>query len=153
MDSFAQLGDFTGSTTPTETEVLTFMEMRSAEVYSWLDEVVETAPGPSGYDTTIDNTKDTGRALERVCREASAVGAAMDALEAAGATDRPARTERVAELGEMYASLKPTVQQAGINYAGTAARTATHISTGEITEPTIVSREREVLPFNETTKW
>ena len=152
--AWAQMGDYSGATTPTETQVLGFMQMRAAEIYGWLREVTGTnAPGPSAYATSINTGTDAGLALSRVCKMANAIGAAMDALESAGAGEAPSRSDRVAELGVAYASLKPEVQQLGPLYAGVSGRYATHISTGEITNPSITSREREPLGTTDATEW
>ncbi len=112
-----------------------------------------TPTGPSLYSTTIDTGTDKGLALARVTRMANAVGAAMDALEAAGTGEEPSQSTRVQELGTLYASLIESVQQAGREYEGYSAYAADHVSKGEITEPTVVSREREEFRFDQTTEW
>lgn len=152
--AFVQMGDYTANTTPTETQVLTFMQMRAAEIYGWLREVMgSSATGPSAYDTSIDTSTDKGLALSRVCKLANAVGAAMDALEAAGSTEAPARTERVAELGQMYASLKPEVQASSRQYVGSGNIGSTHISIGEVSEESRDSVEEQGFIFDADTSW
>lgn len=153
--AFAQFAsDFTGTTTPTETQVLNFMLMRAAEIYSWLRSVMgDSAPGPTNYATSIDTSTDAGLALSRNCRLANAVAAAMDALEAAGAMDAPARSDRVAELGVMYASLRQTIEDAGRAYVGNRLRAGTVYSIGEVTQESRTSVEEEGFTFTLGTKF
>ncbi len=146
--------DYTSGTTPTETEVLQFMKQRAAQVYAWMAEVSDTsAPGPASFSTSIDTSTDVGSALESVCRQANCVAAGADALEASGATSTPARTERLNELFADFFATKDTIQALAKVYVGASFSTATHISDGSITEPTIINRTRPYLPFTDTTQW
>ena len=146
--------DYTTGTIPTEAEVLQFMKQRAAQVYSWMVEKVgASAPGPASFSLSIDTGTDIGSALESACRQANCVGAAADALEASGASSQPARTERINELFADFFAAKDIIQALVEVYAGASFSTATHISDGSITEPTIVSRERPALPFTDATQW
>jgi hypothetical protein len=155
--------DFTASTIPTENQVLLFMETRAAELYSVLTVVMgSSAVGPSGssgYSTEIDTSSDVGFALGRVLRRANAIGAAADALEAAGSNEQPNRTERVIELEQMYLGMlqseaDSSIRALALQYIGLSGQFAfSHLTAGDITNPTITSREREELRFDQTTKW
>lgn len=153
--AFAQAGTYSSSTVPTESEVLGFMAKRASRVYSALAKVMgASAPGPANYATTIDTTTDKGKALSQACRFANAVGAAMDALEAAGANQAPAKSERVAELGVLWMGCIADLEYAAQAYQGTAGGLArTHVSTGEITQPSVTAREQQGLLFNHLTRF
>ena len=156
--AFAQFAsDFSGSTTPTETQVLNFMQLRAAEIYGRLRRVMgSSATGPSNYATSISTSSDAGLALSRVCKMANAVGAAMDALEAAGANEAPAQSDRVAELGVLYASFfvdNGPLETAARQYIGSGNLAATHISTGEVTEKSVSSVEETGLTFDMGTQF
>jgi hypothetical protein len=151
------LSDFTGSTTPTEAQLLVFMAQRAGELYALMAETLGSdAPGPAAYSTTVDTTTDAGKALNVLLQQQNAIGAAMDALSAAGAGEEPGRSERVAELFAMWTEGNKRVATAAKVYQGVApvaSQTATHISVGEITEATTVSREEDGLTFNGETDW
>lgn len=148
------LGDFTTTTTPTEAELLEFQAHRAADLYSIVREVMGTAaPGPASYSVTIDTTTDAGKALDSVLKQYNAIGAAFDALQAAGASEYPGRSERVAELYQMWQDREGPIRRAALMYQGYASRTSTHISSGEITEKSITSREEDGLTFTGETDW
>lgn len=148
------LTDFTGATVPTETQLLEMMARRAAELYAILADVMGTAaPGPASYSTTLDTTTDAGKALQHVLKQYNAIGAAFDALQAAGATETPARSERLAELYAMWQDKDVAVRQAALMYQGYSSRSSTHISTGEITEQSVTSREEDGLTFTGETDW
>lgn len=151
--AWAQMGDYTTTTTPTEAQVLLFMQSRAAELYSILSRIMgSSTPGPSSFDVDLDETTDKGKGLGRLLRMANAIGAAMDAVEASGAGQGPARSERVSELGTMYSSLVRSLLDAARNYLGNATRSQTHISGGEMTRRTVTA-VAESLAFDESTKW
>ena len=85
---------------------------------------------------------------------ANAIGAAMDALEAAGSGDRPSRTERLTELASAYASLMPVVQSLVRQYLGSAdGFSATHISSGDVTVPSRTATAQQGLIMTSDTEW
>lgn len=151
--AFAQMGDYTASTRPTEAQVTGFMSKRAAEVYSilvrWLG---SDAPGPSGYDATINTSGDVGLALSYHCAMANALGAAMDALAAAGAGEESSASDRVQQLGTAYRNALENLKHLAREYAGSSAWSSTHISSGEMTSRTINPRA-ESLTFDEGTAW
>lgn len=153
--SFAQMGDYTANTVPTETQVLNFMEMRAAEVYGRLARVLgSAAPGPTGYDTTIDSTTDKGRAILRTTRLANALGAAMDAVEAAGAGESPSRSERVGELNALYNAALDELAATAKSYLTYSQYARTHYDEGRVSRESISSSSTESgLTFDGSTKW
>ncbi len=167
--AWVQLGDYTTSTIPTEAQVLWFMESRAAELYGKLAEVMGSAAvGPAGstnYSTEIVTTTDVGFALGRFLRMANAIGAAADALQAAGAGESPARSERVSELLALYEGLRDgttaantvvgmgTLESLAQRYVGYGSKVATHFTTGEITARTITSRTQADYGITDSTEW
>lgn len=149
--------DFDGSSTPTETQLLEFMARRAGELYAILYDVMGTAaPGPAAYSVTVDTSTDGGKALDAVLKQQNSIGASFDVLSAAGAGESPARSERIAELWTMWvdgnAALRNTATMYVASTSGTST-SATHISTGEITEKSVTSREEDGLTFNGSTQW
>lgn len=153
--SYAQMGDYTTSTTPTQAQVLEFMERRAAEIYGWMvEEGGSAAPGPANYATSIDTSSDAGNALSLLCEMANAIGGAMDALEAAGASQAPARSERIVELGIAYAGMQPSIRALVKTYLGFAGTfTFTHISEGSIEKQSVIKRKGDGFTFTGTTEW
>lgn len=147
------LADFTAGTTPTEAEVTVMAQGRAGEIYAWIGDVMgSTAVGPADFSTPIDTGTDVGKALANQCRIANAMSAAADALEAAGASDTPSRTERINDLLTSYLAMKENIQALAMTYQA-STDSATHFTTGEITSATIVSREEEGLQFNGKTEF
>ena len=152
--AFAQIGTPGSSTIPTETEVLGFMAKRAGLIYGRLATLMgASAPGPDNWDVTIDTGTDKGKSLSQSCRFVNAIGAAMDQLAAAGAGEQPARSERVAELGTLYAGAMADLTDAAVAYAGFGGRYATHISAGEVTRGTVTSREQQGLVVTDQTEF
>lgn len=148
------LSDFTASTVPTEAQLLVFMASRAAILYSTLVSVMgEDAPGPASFATAIDTSSDAGKALEFSLIHFNAVGAAIDVFGASGATTEPARTERVTELFADWEEHKERLPMLAKLYVGFATRTATHVSTGEITEAAAVNRTEEGLRITGATEF
>ena len=157
VEAITQVGDYGNSDQPTEAEVLEFMENRAAELYALLVQAIGStnAPGPSGYANPIDTTTDQGLALFNVLRQYNAIGAAADALEAAGASQSPGRSERVIELLGQWEDRKDAILPLAQAYLGTATAmpTETHISSGEISQRSVTSREEDGWPTDGTTEW
>lgn len=152
--AFAQMGDYTTTTTPTEAQVLGFMQMRAAQVYSTLARYMGAdTPGPSAYSTTIDTSTDAGLALSLATRLANALGAAMDAVEAAGAGEAPSQSTRVQELGTAFEGALSSLRWLALSYVGWANRSSTHISTGEMSTRTTSSTATEAFVYDEETSW
>jgi hypothetical protein len=146
VEAYAQVGTYGSSTKPTDTEVLGFMANRASDVYSVLREFMDDdAPGPPNFDVTIDTGNDAGKALDRGARQANAIGAAIDALEAGGSGDSRGRTERVAELEERYTAALEKLRGLAIQYVSPTNRIHTHITEGEITLATVTSRQETGL--------
>lgn len=155
VEARVRLGAFsdTPATTPTLAQVLEFQAMRAGEIYSILVGVMgEDAPGPESHDVKLSAVSgDVGKALTFTVKMFNAIGAAMDALDAAGANQAPARSERVKELGEQYANAKEAIEPlAKLVVMTTDGRAITHISRGEITQKTIVPREEQELVTDRT---
>jgi hypothetical protein len=150
VEARTQIGAFGAGTIPTLAQVLDFQAQRAGDLYLILRrEMGDDAVGPANYANSIDGTaSDQEKALEFVLIEYNAIGAAFDALEAAGASEEPARSERVAELWAMWQTREVAVSQAAQEFLGDTTRSATHISVGEITEATVTSREEDGLGFN-----
>ena len=154
VEARVQLGAYGAGTVPTTTQVEGFCKERSGIVFGWLQDVMgDSVTGPTGADQAIDSSTDKGTALLQATLGATANGAAADALQAAGAGESPNRSERIAELQALFEAAKEGIQAAAQAYIGAADRVLTHISAGEITEPTIVARESRNLPFDDTTEW
>jgi hypothetical protein len=155
VESRAQMGAYAAGTTPTLAQVLDFQAQRAAEIYSWLrDEMGSSAPGPAAYSVTIDTGSDIGLALEDSCIMANALGAAMDALEAAGASQSPARSERVNELGIAYAGMMEVIQRLGNQYNETSTTlSANHFTEGRVTADTFTSRTQPGITIDERTEF
>jgi hypothetical protein len=128
VQAYARMGSYDASTTPTESEVLGFMENRAADLYGVVyDEAGSGAPGPSGYSSAIDTSSDIGYALGRALRMANAMMAAADALEAAGAGESPARSERIGELMGMAEDRIDRIRMLARHYTHTGGRAKTHL--------------------------
>jgi hypothetical protein len=152
--AITQFGTLGVGTVPTAQQGLEFQKQRAADLYTILRDVMGTAaPGPVSYDTVLDTTSDVGKALSAVLVQYNTIGAAFDVLQAAGATESPGRSERLAELYQMWQDRDGPVRQAALMYQGYASRTSTHISSGEITEKSVTSREEDGLAFNGATDW
>lgn len=150
--AYAQTGDYTASTVPTQAQVLGFLEQRSARVYARLALLMgSSATGPSGYSTTIDNSTDPGLALERATRRAAALGAAADALRASGAGDTPQQTSRADDLETLFNAALDDLQEPALQYIGHPTRSATHISAGDSTVPTTTVIDQQGAVFDHTT--
>ena len=157
VEAVTQIGTYAAGTVPTQAQVWEFQAHRTGELYAILYEVLGTAaPGPAAYSVTVDTSTDGGLALDTVLKQQNAIGAAFDALQAAGASETPGRTERIAELWTMWvdgnAALRNTATMYVASTSGTST-SATHISTGEITEKSVTSREEDGLTFNGSTQW
>jgi len=153
-----QMGDYTANTNPTENQVLGFMENRAAALYAVMSDILgDETPGPASgdYSVQIGTSPDSTLALSKVLRQANAAGAAADTLQAAGAGEASARSERVVEMEQLYATLVVdyVIPAAKAVFKATTTRAGTHISAGEVSEPSVVSRERAALPFNDTTRF
>ena len=148
------LTDFDATSTPTEDQLLEFMARRAGELYAILFDVMGTAaPGPASYSVTVDTGSDGGKALDAVLKQQNAIGAAFDALQAAGASETVGRSERVAELWTMWVDGNTALRTTATMYQASTSTSATHISVGEITEKSITSREEDGLTFDGTTQW
>ncbi len=112
--------DYHTSTVPTEVQVLGFMRMRAGELYALMASAAKglgtLTPGPSGSALEVDTSSDAGRSLAYLLEMANAIGAAADALMAAGVGEEPRRSERVTELMNMYASLAASIMRAAEIY-------------------------------------
>ena len=154
VTAFAQMGDYTPSTTPTQAEVLVFMAGRAGELYSVLVRVMgNDAVGPASYSKSIDNSSDAGKALEFVLIQYNAIGAAMDSLLAAGAGESPQRSERVNELFGVWQEREAAITLAAEQFLGASSESATHISVGEVTVASTTSREEDGIRFNGLTEF
>ena len=148
--------DFDATSVPTEAQMLQFTEDRSSELYLMLTGLLTTADavGPSGYAAPLDTSSDKGLALGYVLRQYSAIGSAMDVLQAAGASQSPSRSERVAELFAMWEGRKDALAAAAEAYsAAGSSDSGTHISSGEITAKSTTSREEDGLRFSGVTEF
>ena len=157
VEGRAQIGSFTVSTKPSLVQVTTFMEDRAGEIYAILAATLgDKAPGPTGYDLGIDETRDTGRALSQQLRGANSMAAAADALSAAGAGDEPTRSARAENLLSDYqVALERAMKMAEVyleevtdTRSGATARSRGNVST----------RSRTVRPeqghvFDSETQW
>jgi hypothetical protein len=118
VERWAQVGTFAdggSASTPTLAEVLEFMQNRAGDIYSVLAETLgNDAPGPAAFAKTIDTSTDAGLALDAVCIRANAIGAAADALQAGGAGETPARSERIGELLALYEDALKSVTRAAM---------------------------------------
>jgi len=108
--------DYNTATTPTEVQVLGFMQMRAAQLHALMasapNGLGSAAPGPEGSANVVSTTTDAGRSLAYLLKMANAIGAAMDAIEASGAGEQPRRSERVSELAAMYSGLVADIMRA-----------------------------------------
>lgn len=153
VEALTGAGAYGAGTTPTLQAVLNFQAHRAAQLYQILAERMGTsAPGPASYATTIDTGTDKGKALEAVLIHFNAIGAAMDALIAAGASTAPKNSNRVEELFGMWERREAVVTAAAESYLGSGSGVASHISVGEITLPTTTSREGN-FTFTSDTDW
>lgn len=154
VEALVQMGEYDGTTIPTLQQVYDFQAARAGEIYAVLYGVMgDSAPGPSGYSTSIDNSTDRGYALEAALKKTNAYGAAVDALEAAGAGEVPARSERAAEFHALYKDGLERVRMLALMYQGDSSRSATHISEGEITVADVTSREEDGYTFRGDQEW
>ncbi len=156
------VSDYTASTTPTQTEVETFIDNRAGEIYAKLRSVMgDAAPGPTGYSTTINTGSDAGLALSEICESTNAIGAAVDALQAGSVGESPARSERVSELWAIYQfqlhgdpdkDIPSPLMEAGQAYlGGSTYKVANSYTVGEVTDRSITSVEEQPLPVDEST--
>ena len=160
-ESYAQLGGFGSGTIPSDTDVALFIYCRAGELLTALYDVAPSsaALAPDGWTNPIDQSTDSGTALAAALREANAIGAAADALQASGATDSPSRTERVLELLQWYQSAMENILRGVIGYLddtgqlAAAKYSATAYSTGEITKKAKPSHEEPGLRVNDWTRW
>lgn len=158
------VSDYAAGTTPTETEVTTFIDRRAGEIYAVLRSVMgDSAPGTSDYSVTVDTSTDAGITLDRLTKQANALGAAVDALEAGAAGETPQRSERVRELYAMYKDMLklgegnaepgPLVLAAR-GYLGESTQSANQFTVGEITAATSsTSRQDPGITFKDSTLW
>lgn len=146
--------DFTASTVPTETQVLGFMEQRAGEIYAVLVRVMgSSAPGPSGYSTTIDTTTDTGLALSKVCKLANSLGAGADALQAGGAGETPGFSERITNLYEAYREVLGGIGNLARAYLGYGTVARNHYTEGRVSKATFTSRTEPGFVVDDSTTW
>lgn len=151
--AIVQAGEYSATTSPTENEVLGFMQRRASELVSAMGHVMQDSVV---YPATIDETTNAGATLGRHLRMANSVGAAMDAIEAGGFTETPARSERVSELAELYGVLLSQLEDPnGVSrlYLGYSGRTGTHLASGEVTTGTITSTEAPGVYITTKTDW
>jgi hypothetical protein len=155
VERWTQIGAYGAGTKPTSTQVLAFQQGRAAELYGILAETMGgDAPGPANFSTTVDTSSDAGAALSAVLVMYNAIGAAMDALQAAGAGDTPTRSERIGELFVLWEQRKEALTSAARAYQGRGGtRSATHKTRGEVTSRSVTSREEDDFRFNQDTKW
>jgi hypothetical protein len=146
------MGAYTAGDNPSDAEVLGFMANRAGQVFGVLGQwMMDSTPGPSNYSTTIDETRDAGVALSRACRHANALGAAADALQAAGVGDSRGATPRVLELEAQYMAALPMLEGPAKSYR--TQRAITHISAGEITKAAVTSRQEQGLAVDDRTEF
>lgn len=152
--SYAQyLYNFSGSTVPTQAQVLDFMAFRAGELYSILVDVMgDNAQGPASYSNTVDTSTDPGKALNFTLIMFNAIGAAMDALAAAGMDQSPEASKRVEELAAMYTNAREALTPlAKVVVATTATtRASNHISKGLVTQlsPVVVDEQGVKIDSN-----
>lgn len=153
--AYAQTGDYTASTTPTENQVLQFAANRAGQLYlAMREEVGDDAPSPTSGGNPIDTSTDKGTALANALRLANAKAAAADALQAAGAGDVPAGSERAAALlAEFYEFLIVRIPEQVQAWRGHGYRAATHVSAGEVTPATVTARTSSGLRFSTESQW
>jgi len=152
--ALVQLGAYGAGTVPTAAQGLEFQQDRAMEIYSWMVEALGTsAPGPAAFNTTIDTGTDAGVALDALCKQANAQGAAADSLEAAGASSTPARTERVTELLTMFFASKDGIQAVAKLYDGGADTAKNAFTEGRVTTETITSHTEDGFEFDGETVW
>lgn len=162
---------YSASTKPTLAQVQGFAVQRSGIVYGWIRDVMGSAAlGPAGYAAPLSAQlgTDAGKALDAVARRAAAIGAAVDALEASQAGEEPSGSDRVvrlriefdgtegAEGGEETSELEEAVKDAArgfLGVAGTAARSANHLSVGELTAAPVQTRQEPGLVFDDRTEF
>lgn len=154
VEAIAQHGAYDSSSQPTLAQVQFFLVNRSADVYGYMRGVAgSAAPGPSGYSVTIDTSSDIGYALDRACRSATAYKAAVDALQAAGATTSPGRSERMAELETLYERELERVGDLVRSYVGPGSSSRNHISSGDASAKSMTSREEPGRSFEIDTRF
>jgi len=157
----------TATSQPTSTEVATFATGRSATVLGWIrDEIGDDSDTyPIGYPnagvTGIDVTAAAGQHLDLAVRQASAKGAAVDAMESSMAGQEPSASDRVerlriefdGETEEQMSQLEKSVRLAARAFAGQDAdRTETHL-TSEMTPATVTTRQETGLLVTDETEW
>ncbi len=150
------LADFDGSSTPTEAQLLEFMANRAAELYAMLaDTMGASAYGPASYTTNLSSpSNDSETALLQLLKHFNSLGAAIDVMDALGATEDPARSEKVAEWAAEYATAMDRITPlAKIANSSASSRSFTHISKGEITQKSVTSREEDGLVVTDQTKF
>lgn len=152
--AYVQMGDYGAATTPTETQVLGFMAKRASDVYGRLRKVMAAdAPGPANFSVTIDTSTDAGLALTQAARQANALGAAVDALEAAGAGEGPSRTDRVETLWTVYLAALDELETMARAYVGIASFVSNHVIEGRVTKGTVTSATEQGFTFDGNDRW
>ncbi len=152
--SYAQMGDYTSSTKPTETQVVAFLADRASEVYGKLATIMgSSVTGPPSYDTVIDESTDAGKALGRAARKANALGAAIDAILAAGAGDSPGGSQRVADLVALFDMSITAMNEPAVAYLGHPTRSDTHISKGQVTIPSRTVSDQQGLVMDSSVEF
>ena len=145
-------GNYSATTTPTEAQVLVFMAARAGEVYARLYQYMGAAtPGPAAYSVTVDTSTDPGKALDVATRHANSLGAAIDALQAAGVGESPSRGEAIIDLNALYQQALDGLRDIAIAYIGTANRSETHISAGDVTVPSRTATDQQGVVFTSST--
>ncbi len=157
VEALVQLGAYAdggSATTPTLAQVLEFQAQNAATIYSWMVVALgKAAPGPASANVTIDTSSDAGAMLDRLCVKANAYAAASDALEAAGASSTPARTERVNDLWAMFLGSKDGIQAVAKLYDGGADTAKNAFTEGRVTPETITSHTEDGFEFDGETVW
>lgn len=166
VEELTQVAAYSVTTKPSLADVEGFCRKRASTVYGWVRAVMgSAAQGPNGYATPIDSSTDAGLALGQACRQANAVGAAIDALEAAGIGDEPEasdRTERLrarfdrAEGSDNPSPLEQAVMEAAQAVVGRSERSATHVSkemAAASSEAMLIPSSEPGLTFDSETEW
>lgn len=121
---------FSATSRPTSSDVAGFARLRAAEIMAQLAEqgIVIT---PDVGAAPIDTSSQRGVILRDNVRLANALGAAMDAVDAAYMGIEPTRSEKARDIEKQYrALLKATVAMAATAYS--TSRVLTPYSEGEV---------------------
>lgn len=152
--TYAQMGDYTSSTVPTETQVLVMLADRASEIYARLSTIMGSdVTGPPSYSQAIDSSTDAGAALARATRRANAIGAAIDAVYAAGAGDSPGASARMDILITMYDLAVVSLIDPATAYLGYPSRSETHLTAGDVTVPARIVSSQQGLIFDANTEF